>query len=407
MSRPKIAMPDENRGWTLWSGRGRVADGQELVDIASSGADVLVGVPATECTTFSIKVPTTEAALFPSMVQSQIERRGLAHHGEASGTPHQFRVVEQSGHETLLSVDVLSENFPETLCLARAAGYAPTARLLRLPEDKLLLWREQKRLVLAVNRDGHLTHTQVLSAEPELSPGSAQEINLTTLSLQAEGLIDDSAELVVAGPLAAELEGKVEFEKALLIPAEFRPEPLAPVYSAADDRFLPHGVRNSRQRRGSARRRIAIGALAALVYLAAGFWLWQRAQHTKAVIAGLEQQVEETRPAVAEIQETEARWRELEPAFDLHYFPLVQLNEITRAMPGSGVLVRQFETRNREIEIDGSAQDVQMAFRLKEDLEKNTFFRFYSWEMPQPKVERNNMATFRIQGKPKHEGTDN
>lgn len=407
MSRPKIAMPDENRGWTLWSGRGRVADGQELADIAANGTDVLVGVPCTECTTFAVKVPTTEAALFPSMVLSQIERRGLARQGDATTTPHQFRVIEQTGHETLLSVDVLSEDFPETLCLPRAAGYAPAARLLRLPEDKLLLWCEQKRLVLAANRDGQLTHTQVLSAEATLSAASAQEINLTTLSLQAEGLLGDSAVIVVAGPLAAEREGKSEFEKALLIPAEFRPEPLTPVYTAADDRFLPYGVRNSRQTRGAVRRRIAIGALAAMIYLAGGFWLWQRAQHTKEVIAGLERQVEETRPAVAEIQATEARWRELEPAFDLHYFPLVQLNEITRAMPGSGVLVREYETRNREIEIDGSAQDVQMAFRLKEDLEKNAFFRFYTWDMPQPKVERNNMATFRIQGKPKHEGTDN
>ncbi|MCB1092854.1 MAG: PilN domain-containing protein, partial [Verrucomicrobiae bacterium] len=95
------------------------------------------------------------------------------------------------------------------------------------------------------------------------------------------------------------------------------------------------------------------------------------------------------------------------PGFDLHYFPLVQLNEVTRVMPGSGVLVRQFETKGRNITIDGSARDVQMAFRLKEDLEKNPFFKAYSWNMPQPKVERNNMATFRIQGQPKHEGADN
>jgi len=82
------------------------------------------------------------------------------------------------------------------------------------------------------------------------------------------------------------------------------------------------------------------------------------------------------------------------------------LNEFTRVMPGSGVLVREFETKGRTITIDGSARDVQMAFRLKEDLERNPFFKGYAWSMPQPKVEKNNMATFRIQGQPKNEGTD-
>ncbi|MCB1087989.1 MAG: PilN domain-containing protein [Verrucomicrobiae bacterium] len=410
MSRLKIALPDENRGWTLRTGRaGSVPEGRELAAVAGNGADVLVGVPASLCTTFALKVPTTEAMLFPSLVQSQIERRGLAHRGDGAATPQQFFVIEQAGNETWLSVDVLSEDFPEELSLPKAAGYSPSGRLLRLPEDRLLLWREHKRLVLAANRHGHLTHLQVLSAEPELNVATAQEINLTTLSLQAEGLLNDTPELTVVGQLATDKsEGRVAFQKALLVPAEFRSEsPEAVPAPSVNDSFLPTAVMDARRRRAALRRRSLAGAMAAILYLAIGSWLWLYAQKTEAKIADLTGQVEETRPGVTEIQETEARWRELEPGFDLHYFPLVQLNEVTRVMPGSGVLVRQFETKGRNITIDGSARDVQMAFRLKEDLEKNPFFKAYSWNMPQPKVERNNMATFRIQGQPKHEGADN
>lgn len=410
MSRPKIALPDEDRGWTLRSGRRIEASaGRELAEVAGSGAEVLVGVPATFSTTFSLKVPTTDASLFSGMVGSQVERRGWAHHGDAAATPHQHRVVSQGADETWLAVDVLSEDFPEALCLPRAAGYAPSASLLRLPEGRLLLWREHQRLVLAANHQGRLTHLQVLSAEPELSQALAQEINLTTLSLQAEDLLDETPELLVVGSIAANPgEGWRAFEKALLIPVEFRAE--APETVAApvvDDRFLPQAVREARRRRAAGRRRVLIGLAAAAVYAVAGTWIWMSAKKTEATIAELEAKVEATRPDVALIQETEARWRALEPAIDLHYFPLVQLNEFTRVMPGSGVLVREYETKGREIEIDGSARDVQMAFRLKEDLEKNPFFQAYAWSMPQPRVEKNNMATFQIQGRPKHEGADN
>ncbi|MCB1064601.1 MAG: hypothetical protein KDN20_16990 [Verrucomicrobiae bacterium] len=408
MSRPKIALPDEKRGWTLWSGRGVAAEGRELADIADQGADVLVGVPATLSTTFAVKLPTTDPTLIPSMVESQIERRGLAHHGVGGATPHRFQIIEQEGNETLLSVDVLSDEFPDALCLNRAAGYTPSARLIRLPEEKLYLWLEHGRLVLAVNRHGLLTHVQVLSAEPTLNVAAAQEINLTTMSLQAEGLVHDSPELVVGGKIAsASAAERSAFEKALLIPAEFQSETATAFASPTDDGFLPAAVRNARQSRSTVKKRTFGALVAAAIYVVIGTFLWMHAQRTEAQISELETKVEATRPEVAAIQESEARWRELEPGFDLHYYPLVQLNEVTRAMPGSGVVIREFQTRGREVNVKGRARDVQMAFRLKEDLESNPFFRAYAWNMPQPKVERDNTVTFAIQGQPKHEGADN
>lgn len=409
MSQSKIALPDDQRGWTLWSGRKTVGEDRELEDLVGQGVDVFVGVPATLCTTFSVKIPTTEESLFGAMVQAQIEKRGLSHPGEPEGTPHSHYVIEQEGHETLLSVDVLSEDFPETLCLPRAVGYAPSARLLRLPDDQLFLWTEHKRLVLAVNRHGRLSHVQVLSAEPVLSTAAAQEINLTTLSLQAEGLVEEAPELLVAGSIAeVDPEQRSEFEKALLMPAEFTAEPVSPTTSAPelDEGFLPTAVVGARRKRGSTRKRTAAAFFAAAVYLVIGTFLWMYAQRTEAKIADLEQQVDATRPEVAALQETEARWRILEPGFDLHYYPLVQLNEITRAMPGSGVVIREYETRGRNVSIRGRARDLQLAEQLKEDLEANPFFRAYSWDLPKPEI-RDGTVTFRIQGTPKNAGTDN
>ena len=410
MSQVKIALPDGKRGWTLWSGRKRVGEDRELDELIGQGNDVCIGVPATLSTTFAVKIPTTEQSLFPAMVQAQVEKRGLAHQGDGAGTPHSFYVIETEGNETLLSVDVLSEDFPEALCLSRASDYSPSGRLLRLPDDQLFLWIEHKRLVLAVNRRGKLSHIQVLSAEPLLSTAAAQEINLTTLSLQAEGLVEEAPELLVAGELAeASPDDRAEFEKALLMPTEFTSEPVAPSPSLPEltEGFLPTAVVGARRRRGSARKRTVAGLFAAAVYLVIGTFLWLYAQKTEARINQLETRVDETRPEVEAIQEAEARWRQLEQGFDLHYYPLVQLNEITRAMPGSGVVIREFETRGRNIKISGRARDVQLAFRLKEDLEANPFFRAYAWDIPQPRVERDHTVTFQIQGTPKNEGTDN
>ena len=127
---------------------------------------------------------------------------------------------------------------------------------------------------------------------------------------------------------------------------------------------------------------------------------------TKREIASLERHISILEPDVERVQLAEQRWRALEPAFDKNFFPVVQLSRITVALPGSGVLIRESRTSGRTIRIRGQARDVQLANRLKEDLENMQGFEAYEWALPNPKVEKNNTATFEIEGKPKNEGTD-
>ena len=405
MSRLSIALPDETRGWNLWSGGDVVSSEREIATLAEKHETIAIGAPATLCSTFAVTVPTIDASLFENMVLAQIEKRGLGS-GSPEDTVFQHEVIQQEGNDTLLSVDVLSHDFPETLCFPRAAGYAPAARLLKLPPDRLLLWREHKRLILAANRNGRLTYVQTLSTAPILDVAAAQEVNLTCLSLQAEKLVPENPDILVAGNLAGDKD-RDAFEKSLILTAEFTTESPAPeARPDLNPAFLPVSVRQARARRSSTRKRNAIVLLTVAVYAVAGALIWLHAQSTRTQIENLEALVEETRPEVKEIQETEQRWRELEPAIDLRYFPLVQLNEITKAMPGSGVLIREYETRGKTIFVRGQARDVQMAFRLVEDLKSTEFFTTYDWNMPQPKVEQNNAATFSIQGEPKHAGTE-
>ena len=131
-----------------------------------------------------------------------------------------------------------------------------------------------------------------------------------------------------------------------------------------------------------------------------------KSRNTAAEISSLKRQIDIVEPDVARVQQVDQRWRNLEPAFEKSWFPVVQLSRITSALPGSGVVIREYRTSGRNIRLRGQARDVQLANRLLEDLQAMEEFEAYDWSMPNPRVERNNTATFEIEGKPKNAGAD-
>ncbi len=396
MARYTFVLPDPDKGWNLWQGKGVSNHGREPKEIAGKRTDLVIGIPAALGTTFAIRLPTIDSSLFDDMVVAQIEKRGLGH-GE--NTIFDYEIVNQDGgHETLLSVNVLSHELPDTMCLPTAAGYAPSAAIWKMPEDGLFLWKEHRRLVLAARRDGRLTHVQALSAAPKLSAGSAQEINLSLLSLFADGLIEENSPLVVAGDFSG--EDQAAFESIVSLPCRFEEKLELRKRFVAGTRYLPAEVTQSRAMKKAIRLWSMVGLIAMVVYAAVGFFVWKKAKNSEQQIASLEKQISIIEPEVQKIQASEQRWSTLQPAFDLQYFPLVQLNEVTKALPGSGVVIREFRTSGKSIRIQGRARDVQLAFNFENDLKANEAFAAYEWNMPQPRVEQNNTATFDIQGKP-------
>ncbi|NNE92443.1 MAG: hypothetical protein HKN23_12410 [Verrucomicrobiales bacterium] len=396
MARYSYALPDPEKGWNLWQGKSVADHGREPAEIAGKRSDLIIGVPASMGTTFAIRVPTTDSELFEDMIMAQIDKRGLG--GE--DTIFDYEIVSQDGgQETLLSVNVLSHEFPENLCLENAAGYAPTARIREMPEDGLVLWKEHRRLVLAARRDGCLAHVQALSSAPELGAAAAQEINLSVLSLLADRLIDENPTLTVAGNFGT--DDRQTFEAVVNVPVQFENElPIDRRFSPGT-RYLPTNVTRARARRKAIRFWSFVSVVLLFLYTAAGIAIWKKSETTEAQVASLKKQISILEPDVEAIRASEARWSTLQPAFDLQFFPLVQLNEVTKVMPPSGVLVREFRTEGTNVRIRGYARDVQLAFNLQKDLEANPAFSAYDWEMPRPSVDRNNTATFDIRGTPK------
>ena len=146
---------------------------------------------------------------------------------------------------------------------------------------------------------------------------------------------------------------------------------------------------------------ILVGA-GLVVYTIVATLLWQSARRTEARRTDLERQISIVAPDAEQLQADSAQWQRLEPAFEKDWFPVVQLSRITAAMPVSGVVLREFRTTDRTIRLRGQARDVQLANRLVEDLRALDEFKRYEWSMPNPKVEKNNTATFEIEGKPKN-----
>jgi hypothetical protein len=202
-------------------------------------------------------------------------------------------------------------------------------------------------------------------------------------------------------------EAVKEFSEALDIPVTQRMNPNALSQRVEGrPRLLPHAVSDSRRKRKNGRR-VFLGLAALLIaYVVAISWLWIDARNKSRKIESMERQLSIIEPDVERIQMVEQRWKALEPAFEKDLFPLVQLSRITSALPGSGVVIREFRTSERSSRIVGQARDVQLANQLLEDLQVMEGFERYQWSMPNPKVEKNNTATFVISGEPKNAGSD-
>lgn len=396
-----LALPAPESGWILLSRGVEIARGEDLRTLAAGRRDLVVGLPASCVSTFVVELPAVaDESLRESMVLSQVDKRGL---GGKGAVLVDREVVGRSDAGETHAVRVLSE-IPEDCLVETAAGYSTSAalRCSGLSRDSVVaVWRERGRLVLAVRTGGRDTHVQMMSGKAEIGAPLAREINLVLLGLGGETFFeaDPPRELVLFadGVSDEDLEG---FRGALTLPLRFERAGY-PAKAVERERLLPSEVARWRRRRRNVARAVALLAASLVAYAVAGTWIWKSAKATQREVESLERRIAILEPDAERVRIAEERWRALEPAFDKDLFPVVQLSRITSALPGSGVVVREFRTTGRAIRIRGQARDVQLANRLLEDLRGMESFRRYEWSMPNPRVERNNTATFEIQGKPK------
>ncbi len=408
MSDQVIALPAPEKGWVMYQDGKEISRNDRLAGLIGNRVGVSIGFPASQIATFPVVMPAVDAEFHENMVHSQVEKRGLIGRstGENGEVLFDFTIVAQSAQENTFAVSVVSGVGGE-LIVPNAGNYQSSAALYSCEPGGCLLWKERGRLVLAIYSGKEPVHLQMLGGGAEIGESVAREVNLILLGLNGEpamsGCLPSSLELLIIG---GEEEGIQSFSDHLSIPVKVLSRPVV-ARSRDSERLLPGAVTRIRQARRRRRQATLIGCIVLVVYLVGIAWLWVKARDTEAKIESLEKQIAIVEPDVDWIQRVDQRWRNLEPAFEKSWFPVVQLSRITAALPGSGVVIREFRTSGRNIRIRGQARDVQLANRLLEDLQALDDFSQYDWSMPNPGVEKNNTATFDIEGKPKNAGAEN
>lgn len=406
MAHRTLALPAPDQGWILYTDGSEIARGEDLRGLIGKRGDVLVGLPASAVSTFVVDLPLVEVGLHESMIHAQVEKRGLT---GKTGTVFDYESLQRGERGETFAVRVVTD-LPESLIAPSAAGYTTSASLRESPSGTVMLWRELRRLIVAISIEGSPAHIQVLSGRPEIGAAAAKEINLLLLGLRGEAIFEAHPPQELVLPVAdAEDAGEAEvaaFKEALSLPLRIEDGATVSRSGEGREKLLPTAVALSRRKRRAVVRHSALLVAGLILYAVVGVWVWKDAQMTKREIASLEHRISILEPDVERVQLAEQRWRALEPAFDKNLFPIVQLSRITAALPGSGVVIREYRTAGRTVRVEGQARDVQLANRLLEDLQSAEGFEIYDWSMPNPKVEKNNTATFVIEGKPKNASAD-
>lgn len=398
-SAASFLLPDTEPSWRLW--RSLASTKAEPVSSPAEFRDqsraLVVGLPATACRTIGLILPTVDATLLPSMIESQLERRGI--HVEKSPTPNfAWHLLGQNQGHSFVSVDVLAHPFPDDLAVAQAANYTAALRLVTLPANNLCIIEEHGLLVLAANFQGRLWHSHVTGFAEMPVQDLAREIDLARLTLESQEGFGVVRGVTLAGERPAALAP--ELRKYIGMPLEVSGPPGANrgLDLKALPKLLPASVFTTQASRETRRRLLSVGVLTLILYailFACGWWYLQS---LKQDVAAMEKRSNVLLEPAERVRAASDRWRALEPAVEKQRYPMVQLSHVTSIMPPSGVVIKRFSAKPTEIELRGDARDLQTAAQLLEDLKKHPKLNRFHWEMPTPDI-KNKIATFRITGK--------
>ncbi|QIF02238.1 hypothetical protein [Roseimicrobium sp. ORNL1] len=398
-SAASFLLPDTEPSWRLW--RSLASTKAEPVsspaEFREQSRPIVVGLPATACRTIGLMLPTVDTTLLPSMVEAQLERRGI--HVEKTPTPNfAWHLLGQSQGQSFVSVDVLAHPFPGDLAVPHAVNYTAALRLVTLPANNLCIVEELGLLVLVANFQGRLWHSHVTGFAEMPVQDLARELDLARLTLESQEGFGVVRGVTLAGERPAALA--TELRKYISMPIEVAGPPGANrgLDLKALPKLLPVSVFTAQANRESRRRLVSVGMLTMVLYAILFALGWWHLQSLKAEAADLEARASGLREPAERVRTSFERWRALEPAVEKQRYPMMQLSHVTSIMPPSGIVIKRFSAKPTEIELRGDARDLQTAAQFLEDLKKHPKLDRFHWEMPTPDI-KNKIASFRITGK--------
>lgn len=395
-----LLLPSPDTSWRVWKSR-LAAHGESVehpTEVKAQGKPLVIGLPAAACRTIGLVLPNTDHAVLEQIIITQMERRGLKLQG---GEERNFRwhLLTQTASTATVSVDVLADPFPEDLALTQISDYTAALRLLTLPAGHLVIAEESGSTVLAVGYQGKLYHSHIFGTASISGEEIAHEIVLSQLTLDAElgqGFITG---VTLVGTSWDRGIGE-ELGRLTGLPVRVVPQlpPNAELDARTWPRLLPATVRSAQKRAVNRSKWLRFSLLGGLLMVALVFLAFAYLTYLERTAAQLTADVEDTSAPAALVKKTAEQWKALAPAIEPKRYAMVLLNEVTKLMPPSGIVIREFEVKDNEIDIRGEARDTQMAVQFVEDLQKHPVLSRYTWTKPQPTV-KDKTAQFRAQGK--------
>ena len=408
-----LILPAAKTLWEVWKGtRSGTAEWRGPAESPAratvESGSVVIGLPGRACRTFAFTVPTNDPTLFRQLAFAQVERRGLA-----ASTPEDTSFIchvhdTRPGH-SVLSVDVVLPEGAAFSLPARTRGLLPAVRLFPLPASRLVLMEEQGRLVLCAGIDGQLVHSQVISSAGGLDHHAGQELRVTSLALQQQGLMTEVTGVELWGDFPADEVAALARQAGL--PVEMRPRP-APALRREQLRasagLLPASIRN----RARARRRRPLGWIAAAaVTLLGGAAAWQQHAQLVALEATVVRMENEINAAASQtgraegeqsrLRTAQAQWAALRPALEPRRYPLSQLNAVARCLGPTAAVLKRFESKPDIVAISGTARSAGEAYTLYNSIRAEPELGLLNWSMVQPNLSDDGTASFEITGKPR------
>lgn len=401
LSAATLLLPAPDAAWRVW--KPRAASSVEAVESPAEtshlGKPLVIGLPASACRTIGLILPQTDSDLLEQIITTQLERRGFKLETDEAGKNYRWHLLGSVGGQSIVSADLLSDPFPPALAAVHASDYTAALRLAQLPAGHIVITEEQGDLVLAASHQGRLFHSHIFAQGSATEETLALEITLARLALEADlGADSITGVALVGASFGRELVTRLSSVTDLPVRAMAELAPNTTLDTKGWSKMLPLDIRRSqtaRVRRGKMTRALILGGM---LYVSLGFLAFAYLHYQQQRAAELGEQVELTSGPAAAVRQANQRWKALAPAIEPKRYPLFLLAEINRIMPGSGIVIREFEVTGDVIEIRGEARDAQLAVQFVEDFKKNRILGRYQWTAPRPEL-KGTTATFRAQGK--------
>jgi hypothetical protein len=394
---PFLRAVDGNE-WELWtfSENKQAHFVRRLATPSEVAGEMVVALPAEYTFTFPAWLASSDRSVIPEILHLQLEKRGLLSKNSADSVVD-YRVIETRDNQSLAVATILQSEFPKELTFERVKRFEPSAYAFALPQDRLIVWREQGRLTVAATRGRDAVAVQILG-DHELSETAALELKCIAFQLEAQHLCERFLGVTLWGEFTVEESERLQRHLGLKVTRDAVPPPDLPRIRS---KLLPPEVSSLHEKRRRRRQiRSAIGLLAAIYVLGVlgliGSIYWQR--H---VAEDLRRHLQEQSPTVSAIQRTAERWLQVELAVNPKLYPVEVLYQIAGLLPHDGLRLTAFEIQNGKVSIRGEASTSPAAFKFAEDIKAKPELQMFSWQMASPILRPDGRAEFTIEGDPK------